>query len=175
MRNGSQIAETNNHKPKSRDDEEPAHKTWVTTLSLCLSVCLPVHRPFSSLGGAFIGSTRRAFNAPGQGKAVFIHPFKHKHTRTQTYRLPRASCFTHWLLCILLISGSNSTLRLLAHSGLLMLLLEWVCVFTCFERSSCMWSCAGFTSCWIYWKLNGEKWTWRCTYEMWWCKQQEWP
>lgn len=70
-------ATTTNYRAEETENE----LTGLESLQF-VSVCLPSspHRPLSKLGGAFIGSTRGAFSAPGQGKAVFIHPFKHKHT-----------------------------------------------------------------------------------------------
>lgn len=95
---------------------------------------------------------------------LFTHLNTNTHMHTNTLSstgFPLSVCSTHWLLCILLILGSLSQPgSLLAHSGLLMLLLACMCVCecVCFD-CGCVccrweWSCAAFTSCWIYCNLS---------------------
>lgn len=73
--------------------QRPVHKSQDTTVCDGLSA-LRSSAPPAQSGTAFIGSTRRAFSAAGQRKAVFIHPFKrkhtlsHTHTHMHTHRLP---------------------------------------------------------------------------------------
>lgn len=87
-------------------------------------VCLPFGPPAHS-GAAFIGSTRRAFSAAGQRKAVFIHPFKRKHTHSLTHTrsspslsVPHTDSSVPFKFRTL-----SQACSLLAQSGLLMLLL----------------------------------------------------